>query len=291
MTDDITLELPEIRLAARVWGPEDGLPVLALHGWLDNAASFDRLAPLLPECRIVALDHAGHGLSAHRGHGTYYLLDYVADALAAAAALGWSRYALLGHSLGAAVAAICAGAYPERILRLALVEGLAPLTDDPDEAAPRLRTALDREARGPRVGERAYPTIDAAAAARTRATGLHPDAARLLVERALEPVDGGWRWRTDPRLRWPSRIRLTSAQVNSFLRAITCPVALIAADRGITVDRAVVAERCACIGDLEVTNLSGSHHLHLEEPEPVAQVLASFLVADPGDARTPLDEG
>jgi len=283
MTSEITLQIPGLRLAARVWGPEDGLPVLALHGWLDNAASFDRLAPLLPGCRIVALDHAGHGLSAHRGHGTYYLLDYVADAIAAAVALGWSRYALLGHSLGAAVATLCAGAYPQRILRLALIEGLAPLTDDPDEAASRLRIALDREAWGARVSARPYPTIDAAAAARTYATGLNPDAARILVERALEPVDGGWHWRTDPRLRWPSRIRLTSAQVNSFLSAITCPVKLITADRGIPFGRAVIAERRACISDLEIADLSGSHHLHLEEPEPVAQALASFLVAGPGD--------
>ncbi len=251
--------------------------MLALHGWLDNAASFDRLAPLLPGCRIVALDHAGHGLSEHRRHGTYYLLDYVADALAAAAALGWSRYALLGHSLGAGVAALCAGAYPERILRLAAVEGLAPLTSDPKDAPANVRTALDREARGPRTSDRPYPTVEAAAAARTRATGLKPDAARILVERALTPVDGGWRWRTDPRLRWPSRIRLTSAQVNAFLSAITCPTKLISADQGIVFDPAVVAERCACIDDLEVVELRGSHHLHLEDPGPVGEALAGFL--------------
>ncbi len=285
MPAEITLELPNIRLAARVWGPEDGLPVLALHGWLDNAATFDRLAPLLPECRIVALDHAGHGLSEHRGHGTYYLLDYVADALAAATALGWSRYALLGHSLGAGVAALCAGTYPERILKLALVEGLAPLTSDPKDAPSNLRTALDRESRGPRVSERAYPAVEAAAAARTRATGLKPDAARILVERALNPVDGGWRWRTDPRLRWPSRIRLTSHQVNAFLSAITCPVKLLSADQGISFDPAIVAERCDCIGDLEIAELKGSHHLHLENPEPVAEALAGFLTSKPAGPR------
>jgi pimeloyl-ACP methyl ester carboxylesterase len=52
---------PGLHLAARVHGPDDGAPMLAMHGWLDNAATFDGLAPLLPGRRIVALDFAGTG--------------------------------------------------------------------------------------------------------------------------------------------------------------------------------------------------------------------------------------
>ncbi|MFM8353785.1 MAG: alpha/beta fold hydrolase, partial [Gammaproteobacteria bacterium] len=53
------------RLTGLRWGTRGGLPTLALHGWLDNANTFNRLAPLLPELDLVALDFAGHGASDH----------------------------------------------------------------------------------------------------------------------------------------------------------------------------------------------------------------------------------
>jgi len=77
------------RLAALHWGDPDGTPTFALHGWLDNAATFDRLAPLLPELNLLAVDFAGHGESAHRPPGVHYhpLLD-IQDILAIADQLG-----------------------------------------------------------------------------------------------------------------------------------------------------------------------------------------------------------
>jgi pimeloyl-ACP methyl ester carboxylesterase len=69
VVEEVRLSLPHIELAAHLFGPEDGLPVIALHGWLDNANSFARLAPRLKGLRIIALDMAGHGHSGHRPAG------------------------------------------------------------------------------------------------------------------------------------------------------------------------------------------------------------------------------
>src|SRR5690606_24141760 len=63
-----------LTLAGREWGREDGLPVLALHGWLDNAGRFDLLAPLLRGCRVVALEAAGQGASDFRSADSGYNL-------------------------------------------------------------------------------------------------------------------------------------------------------------------------------------------------------------------------
>ena len=90
---DLTLELPRLKIAAREWGPADGPPVLALHGWLDNAVSFDRLAPLLPDFHIVALDLAGHGRSQHRHpEVVFHFIDWAPEVIATADVLGWSTF-------------------------------------------------------------------------------------------------------------------------------------------------------------------------------------------------------
>src|SRR5690606_2312769 len=110
-------------LAGLAFGPRDGRPVLALHGWLDNAATFVPLAPLLPELRIYALDLPGHGRSSHRPPGArYHYVDWVGDVIEAADALGLDRFALLGHSMGAGISILTAGTFPERVERLALIE-------------------------------------------------------------------------------------------------------------------------------------------------------------------------
>ena len=59
---EISFQAPWGVITAKAWGPEDGKPFLGLHGWLDNANTFDKIAPLLPEnIRLVAMDFPGHG--------------------------------------------------------------------------------------------------------------------------------------------------------------------------------------------------------------------------------------
>ncbi len=53
---EIEIRLPHLRLAARAWGESSSPPLLALHGWLDNAASFDAIAPYLAAAGRMGLD-------------------------------------------------------------------------------------------------------------------------------------------------------------------------------------------------------------------------------------------
>ena len=274
------LELPHLRLAAREWGPDDGTAVLALHGWLDNAASFDRLAPLLPGLHVVAIDLAGHGQSDHHPAGTgFHFVDWLPEVAGAADALGWERFAILGHSMGAGIASLMPAIFPDRIERIVFLEGAGPLSSPPAETAERFAAALEKERCLAAVPQRVFADLESAVKARARDSELDVEAARLLVERGTVAEAGGLRFTFDPRLKTPSRLRLTEEQVLAFLAAIPCPVLAVRARQGWPFPEDVVAARLAVIRDLHRAEVEGGHHVHLTHPERVAPIIEEFLRA------------
>jgi len=278
MACDLTIELPHLRLAAREWGPADGPPVLALHGWLDNAATFDRLAPLLPELHLVALDLAGHGRSQHRHPSVvHHFIDWAPEIAAVADQLGWESFELIGHSMGAGISTLVAGTFSDRVKRLVLLEGAGPLAADAAMAPVQLASAVADEARAAAASPRLFPDMEAAIKARLRDSDLNNVAARLLVERGCEEVEGGVRFTHDPRLRTRSRVRLTENQALAFLAAIKCPVLAVRALQGWPFPEDVVMARLKKFQDLETAEIEGGHHVHLTHPERVAPVINEFL--------------
>jgi pimeloyl-ACP methyl ester carboxylesterase len=268
-----------VRLAAREWGPTDGIPTLALHGWLDNAASFDHVAPRLPGLRLCCLDLPGHGLSEHLPPGgSYAFIDMVAHVHGAVAALGWERFCLLGHSLGAAIASILAGAMPGRIQRMVLIDGLGPLTEDPKHAAERLTKALrDEVHKQGRTATIHRTREDAVKRLRTAMARIGREGAETLVARGLREVDGGFMWRSDPRLRLASRVRLTEEQVLVILRAVECPTLLVRCGDGYPFAPTAHSARVAALRESTMIEIPGGHHVHLDDPEPVAAAVREHL--------------
>ena len=288
------LRVPFDRAQDRLRQAQDGrngrVPrVLALHGWLDNAASFKPLAAQLDGIELVALDLPGHGASAHLPPAAdFTMVSAARAAFAAADALGWERFRLLGHSLGGAVASVMAAAMPQRIERLALIEALGALAQDEADTAERLREAFAAYALLPGKRLRVFPDVATAVRARMQANGLSEPVARLLVERGIAPVpassdeadeqEGGYVWRSDPRLTAPTAVRMSEAQVRDLIAGIACPTRVIYAEPAQAYfPDALRHARAALLRDGELVVMAGGHHLHMEDPAGVAAAIGGFL--------------
>lgn len=268
-------------LAAVASGAPDGPRLLALHGWMDNAASFAPLAAALPEFRWVALDAAGHGASDHRPKpARYYFTDYLFDLDAVLDQLGWDQCTLVGHSLGAAIASCYACADPQRVERIVMLDGLGVVTEEPRHAAQRLTRSL-HWVRHPREHRRAFESVDLAARARKLKNPMADASARLLAERALRPVeDGGWRWRTDPGAMWNSPYYMSEEHALNILQGIKCPVLVVLTP---VIERYLgdrTAARLDAIDDVLTLHVDGGHHVHMDAPERFAGEMQRFLTRE-----------
>lgn len=99
-----------------------------MHGWQDNAGTFDRLIPLLPShVAYLAIDFPGHGLSSWLPNGcAYHAIDllYVLDAIRKE--YNWEKLSILGHSLGSLTGFMYASVFPDRVDYLIGLDALKP---------------------------------------------------------------------------------------------------------------------------------------------------------------------
>ena len=278
--EELEIQTSSIRLLAKCWGNPDGLPVLAFHGWLDNAATFDNLAPLLPELRILSLDLPGHGHSDHRPSGSaYYFIDMVMDVIEAADVLGLESFSLLGHSMGAGVATYLAGTLQEKIDYVILIEGIGSIVQKPEKMPEDFRESAIQWMRRSKKQLPIYPDIESAVKVRHQVGGILKSSVRPLVERGLKQVNGGYTWRSDPILKSKSRHYFTEEQAQAFIKEITAPVLLI---EGENTEKdywyELLQKRMPHVKNLQHQIVPGGHHLHLDNPEPVAMAISEFLI-------------
>jgi len=267
-----------LKIAGIAWGQPDRTPLLALHGWLDNAASFAVLAPMLDQYYVVALDLTGHGLSDCRSaDASYNIWDDLPELVGVLDALGWERFCLMGHSRGAIISCLLTSALHERVERLVLLDAVLPEPVGEDLFPVQMRKFLDQKQYWMQRKNRVYPSIAAAVASR-KPGSLPEHAVRLLVERNLAPCEGGYTWTTDLRLRGASAVKLSAGQLQAILRAISIPTLVLLAEEGIGKYREVAAQAIANLQHLELEHIAGGHHFHMEPGAAiVAQRIQRFL--------------
>ncbi len=268
-------------IAGLSWGTPGSSPVLALHGWLDNAASFSKLGPLLEDHHVVAIDLTGHGMSARRSaDASYQIWDDLPQICAVVDRLGWQQFDVLGHSRGAIIAALLAAARPERVKHLVQLDAVAPSPVAEQEMPVQLGRFLDERNRLTQRKERLLASVEEGVALR-ESRGLSRQTAEILVPRSLRSLEGGYRWTNDPRLTGASAVKLTQGHIDAALAAIRAPTLLLLADDGHGRHPEILETAQRNISNLRARSVKGSHHFHIDgDVQGLARQISEFFQED-----------
>ena len=285
---EISFVVPWGVIQAKRWGPSNGKPILGLHGWMDNANTFDKLAPLLPTtiC-FVAMDFSGHGKSSHLWPAIpYTLFEYLADVKEVVTQLGWEKFSIIGHSLGANVASLYAGTFPHEVESLVLIEYRASILNT-DKLAHLLAKLWAPFSSSKKQIQHVYPTIESAAERRVVSrygNSLRLEDAKILMERGTKEAEDrdGFIFSHDPRLKHFDMPHCVPSldTYTSILSNIKCAV-LVLQGKNVKLKgewernvNTICQHGHVCIK----RQVSGGHHTHLEYPNESALEIGEFLL-------------
>nr|XP_031527660.1 serine hydrolase-like protein 2 isoform X1 [Vicugna pacos] len=294
---EMKLAMPWGHISAKAWGSQQGLPVLCLHGWLDNANSFDRLIPRLSkDFHYVAMDFGGHGLSSHYSPGLpYYHQNFVNEVRRVVAALKWSRFSLIGHSFGGLVGGMFSCVFPEMVDKLILLDA-TPFFLDINEVENLLTYKRRNIEHTLQVEASKKPSKVVSQEAMlqgflTNNSHVGEECGALLLQRGTTQVATGLVLNRDRRItKIEHCLDFVSKELfEHCIRKLQARVLLIKATQGyhdvrrendankepmlfkIRMLRAVLKER------FQFVEVTGNHYVHMNQPQLVASVINSFL--------------
>lgn len=129
------LDIGGARAHVRDEGNKDAIPIVLIHGSMGSLHIWEGwVAELKGRARLISVDLPGHGLTGSWPRDEYTIDAYADFIEVLADALHLDRFALVGHSMGGAVAWTFAATRPDRVSHLILVDaagfprdGSAPL--------------------------------------------------------------------------------------------------------------------------------------------------------------------
>lgn len=264
--------------------------LLGIHGWQDNCATFDTLAPLLsPSVGLLSIDCPGHGMSSHfpLGHGYEgYGVDIVRRI---ADYFKWDKVSILGHSMGANYGFMYASLFPDDVELLIQIDCAKP----PSITSKLVKKAGSISDKFLRVNEKLGKTeppsytYDALVELLYKGSFESPsrESCKVLLKRGMlksPNADDMYHFSRDPRLRVPT-ISLFSHDMYMVLASrITSAFLNIRANPGLKFEKPEyyyetlhVIKKSARI--FEFHEVEGTHHVHINNPERVAPIINNFL--------------
>ena len=268
----------------RIWGEDEAPTIFMLHGWGDVSASFQFVVDALTRhFRVIAPDWRGFGLS-QWNDGHYGFADYLADLDALLDHYSPQRAArLAGHSLGGIVASLYAGIRPQRVARLASLEGFGLWVATPDAAPARCAKWLD-QIRDNDAAFRSYACrADYAQRLRQDNPRLTSERAAFLAEHSLRGSDEGLVFAADPRHRWINPLLFPIDEAKACWRQVNAPTLWVAGRQSAVLARFAqdpddYRQRHDCFADVRDVLIDDcGHNLHHDQPQAVAREFDEFF--------------
>lgn len=317
-TDDdvkeISVPVPWGHIATKCWNMTESnssltRPVVCLHGWQDNANTFDRLLPLLSKrIPFICVDAAGHGKSSARPPGTPdELTMHVWDLKRVLDHFGLdSGVTLLGHSKGGATALLFAATFPEVMHKCITLDAPALFPKKAAAAPASLADAIRKHLAHERKNQQPPRYTYNEAMERflsVRIVQMKESSAMTLMDRGLKQLDEVnaegeplFEFARDYKVTFPALLGSTIEQCAAFLKKIDCHLFLITFKDNFwaTLEAfdgkedwfaeleskkelafAVYQQNCKSFKFLPV---EGAHHTHLDFPERISDELNEFLI-------------
>lgn len=253
-----------------------------VHGNRDHCRSWDFLLESFHKAgfelpHVVALDLRGHGDSGWVGRDRGYRHeDFVLDLVGLLRHMEKDAVTLVAHSLGGSMAVVFAGALPDRVRRLVLIEAVGPYGRSEQEA-PELFGRWTRDD-GSDTVLTYYATVGQAAEAICKRFPLVPNRAAMHMARhGTRPTPCGLVWKYDPRSRNPSYSSFSETQVKAFIDRIDCPTLLVfGAESGYK--ESPRYRRVEHFRNRTLVEIPGTgHHVQQESPDELAAAMIPFL--------------
>lgn len=278
---ELTFNIPNRRIAALTNGQTSKPLMLMVHGWLDNAASFSKLIPLLSDFHVIAIDLPGHGKSSHRSPDAHYhLLDYVHDLHCLIHAQGWQDFAIVGHSLGAIISSVYCSVFPDNVRKLVCIESAGPLTEPESSSAEQLRNAIESRIKANEREIKHPKDFKSIVEARQKVSDLNAENASILLQRnvSYDNSTDDIYWSTDKKLRTVSSLRLTLSQAENLMKGIECPIHFILGNSGFSKVKDLMEKRGSWFKNYQVTTVVGGHHAHMERVDEIAAIIGKHCI-------------
>ncbi|CAH0406532.1 unnamed protein product [Chilo suppressalis] len=289
-TKEIEIPLQFGHIAAKVWGNDQDRPILALHGWQDNAGTWDTLAPLLCENRsIMAIDFPGHGLSSWIPPGLhYYAWELPRLILYLKNYFKWDKVSLLCHSMGSIAGLRYASVFQDDVDFYVAVDSLIYDDFDLHQIVEKFPVILNKiEVAQTRLHEEppSYTLEEIAMKWHLgTAKSVSLESTKYLMRRGIKPASrdpNKYYFCRDARLKHSLFQPENKKFVEALVKRLKCPTLYVKAidspfaSDEFSVEMREVIERNN--ENYEIHFLPGTHHVHLNNPERVAPLIFKFL--------------